>query len=116
MYKKLDDIKIRFNKFKAVNQQTNENKVLKPKVLDNVRDLFNDLYYIWKDKYNEEKDGLNTKEENSLYYKNLRLTDDYQYELEEEKEEKKEKKQQTSKKPDIKEPLKKSNKRSSEWI
>ena len=116
MYKKLDDFKIRFNKFKAVNQQTNENKVLKPKVLDNVRDLFNDLYYIWKDKYNEEKDGLNTKEERPLYYKNLRLTDDYQYELEEEKEEKKEKKQQTSKKPDIKEPLKKSNKRSSEWI
>ena len=44
--KKLDDFKIRFNKFKAVNQQKNENKVLKPKVLDNVRDLFNDLYYI----------------------------------------------------------------------
>ena len=46
MYKKLDDFKIRFNKFKAVNQQKNDNKVLKPKVLDNVRDLFNDLYYI----------------------------------------------------------------------
>ena len=50
-----------FNKLKAVNPQTNENKELKPKVLDNVGDLFNDLYYIYKDKYNEEKDGSNTK-------------------------------------------------------
>ena len=42
-------------KFKAVNPQTNENKVLKPKVLDNVGDLFNNLHYIYKDKYNEKK-------------------------------------------------------------
>ena len=64
------------NRFKAVNPQTNENNVLKPKVLDNVEDLFNDLYYIYKDKYNEEKDGLNTKNKKLLYYKKLRL-DDY---------------------------------------
>ena len=50
-----------FNKLKAVNPQTNENKESRPKVLDNVGDLFNDLYYIYKDKYNEEKDGSNTK-------------------------------------------------------
>ena len=37
------------------------NKVLKPKVLGSVADLFNELYYLYKDKYNEEKDGLNTK-------------------------------------------------------
>ena len=61
MYKKLNDFKNRFNKLNAVDPQTNENKVLKPKVLDNVGDLFNDLYYIYKDKYNEEKDGSNTK-------------------------------------------------------
>ena len=66
MYKKQNDFKERFNKLKAVDPQTNENKVLKPKVLDNVRDLFNDPYYIYKDKYNEEKDGLNTKEKKLL--------------------------------------------------
>ena len=43
------------NKFKAANPQTRENKVLKPRVLGNVRDLFNDLCYNYKDKYNEEK-------------------------------------------------------------
>ena len=76
MYKKLNDLK-KINKLKAVDPQTNENKVLKPKVLDNVGDLFNELYYIYKDKYNEEKDGLNTKIKNFFYYRKLRLTDGY---------------------------------------
>ena len=92
MFKKLNDFKKRFNKLKTVDQQTNENKVLKPKVLDNVGDLFNELYFVYKDKYNDEKEGLNTKSKKPFYYKKLRLTDGYQYESEEEK-------QQTSKKP-----------------
>ena len=84
---------------------------MKPKVLDNVGDLFNDLYYIYKDKYNEEKDGLNTKDKKKiLCYKKLKLTDYYQYDSEKEEEEKEEK-QQISKKPDKKEPPKKNNKR-----
>ena len=37
----------------------------------------------YKDKYNEEKDGLNTKNKKFFYYKKLRLTDDYQYGSEE---------------------------------
>ena len=68
MYKKLNDFKKRFNKLKTVDPQTNKNKVLKPKVLDNVGDLFNELYYIYKDKYNEEKDGLTTKNKKVFYY------------------------------------------------
>ena len=44
MYKKLTDVLKQINKFKAVNPQRDENKVLKPKVLDNGGDLFNDLY------------------------------------------------------------------------
>ena len=39
---------------------------MKSKVLDNVRDLFNELYYIYKDKYNDEKDGLNTKKQKTF--------------------------------------------------
>ena len=57
---------------------------MKSNVLDNVRDLFNDLYYIYKDKYNEETDGLNTNNKKLFYYKKLRPTDNYQYESEEE--------------------------------
>ena len=54
-------IKKKINKLKTVNPQTDENKVLQSKVLDNVGDLFDELYYIYKDKHNEEKDGLNSK-------------------------------------------------------
>ena len=93
MYKKLHDFKKRFNRLKNVDPQTNENKIQKQKVLDNIRDLFNELYYIYKDKYSEEKGGLKTKNK-LFYYKKLRLIDDYQYESEE--------KQQSSKKPDKK--------------
>ena len=105
----------KFNKLKAVNPQADENTVLKPNVLDNVGDLFNELCYIYKDKYNEEKDGLNTKDKKHFYYKKLRLTDDYQYQSQEEENE-----QQTSKKPDKKEPLKKPTKdnvsKFNEWV
>ena len=73
---------------------------MKPKCLDNVRDLFNELDYVYKDKHNEEKDGLNTKNKKLFYYEKLRPTDDYQYEFEEEKKEEKE--QQTSKKNHLK--------------
>ena len=66
-YKRLNDFKKRFNRFnKTVNPQTDDNKVLKPKVLDDTGDLFNNLYYIYKDKYNERKDGLNTKDKKKL--------------------------------------------------
>ena len=61
MYKKLNDFKKRFNKLKTVDPLTDENKVLKPKVLDNVGDYFNELYYFYKDKCSEEKDSLKTK-------------------------------------------------------
>ena len=64
LYKKLSYFFKKINKLKAVDLKTNENKVLKPNVLDNVGDLFINLYYIYKDKYNEEKDGLNTKDKN----------------------------------------------------
>ena len=50
MYKRLNDFKKRINRLKAVNPQTDGNKVLKENVLDGVADIFNELYYIYKDK------------------------------------------------------------------
>ena len=82
--------------FKIVNPREN--------VLSDVEDLFNELHYICKDKYNKEKNGLKSKDTNKFDYKKLRLTDDYQYESEEEKE------QQTSRKLDQKGPPKKPTK------
>ena len=54
IYKRLTDFQKRFNKLKIVNPQADE-KNLKAKVLDDVGDLFDELYYIYKDKYNEKK-------------------------------------------------------------
>ena len=70
VYKRLNDFKKRFSRLKIVNPQIDEIKNLQEKGLDNVRDLFNELYYIYKDKYSKEKDGLNTKYKKN-YYKNL---------------------------------------------
>ena len=84
--------------------------------IDNVWDLFNELYYINKDKYNEETNSLNTKDKKLLYHKKLRLTDDYQYEPEKEKEEK----QQTSiishKKESPKKPTKDDLSEINKWV
>ena len=70
VYKRLNDFKKRFSRLKIVNPQIDEIKNLQEKGLDDVRDLFNELYYIYKDKYSKEKDGLNTKYKKN-YYKNL---------------------------------------------
>ena len=82
---------------------------MKLKVLDSVGDLFNDLYYIYKDKYNEEKDGLNTKNKKYFYYKKSRLTDDCQYKSEEEKEEEEEVEMQKKKNRLVKSLIKKNH-------
>ena len=93
--KKLDNFHKIFTKLKKVIPQEDTNKNLKEKVLDNAGDLCNELYYIYKDKYNEEINSLNTKDSKKFNYKKLRLTDDYLYYSEEEQE-------QTSKKSDEK--------------
>ena len=50
MYKRLNDFQKRFNRLRTVNSQRDNNKVLNEKFLDGVGDLFNELYYIYKDK------------------------------------------------------------------
>ena len=69
-------------KFQSIGPQTKNNE-LTEKVLDNVRDLFNDLYYIFKERYEEEKDDLNRKSK-KIDSTKLRLADDYQHDSEEE--------------------------------
>ena len=46
---------------KNVTPQTEANKNLKEKALNDVGDLFNELYYILKDKYNEKNGWLNPR-------------------------------------------------------
>ena len=96
MHKKLNDFHKKLTKFKNVNPQAKENEDLKAKVLGNVGDLFNDLYYIYKERYEEEKDTLNKKTQKKIDYTKLRLVDEYLYGFEEED-------KKTDKKPNKKE-------------
>ena len=66
MHKKLNDFHKKFTKFKNVSPQTKTNENLKEKVLGNIGDLYNELYYIYKDKCNEEINSLNTKDTKTI--------------------------------------------------
>ena len=48
------------------------------RILDNAGDLFNEFYYCYKERYEEEKNDLNAKDRKKFDYEKLRLTDDYQ--------------------------------------
>ena len=67
----------------------------------NAGDIFNELYYIYKEKYEEEKDALNEKYAKKFDFTKLRLTDDYTYESvkEEKVTDKKSNKKEPPKKP-----------------
>ena len=68
-------------------------KELKNKVLCNAENLYNKLYYIYKDKCNKEINSLDTKNKKKLDYKKLRLSY-YKYLSEEDQEEQEEQKEQ----------------------
>ena len=68
--------------------EKNKQKELKNKVLCNAENLYNKLYYIYKDKCNKEINSLDTKKK--LDYQKLSLSDDL-YSSEEEQEEQKNK-------------------------
>ena len=95
MHKRLKKFHEEFTSLKNVTPRKKANKNLKEKVLDNAGNLFNDRYYIYKNKYNEKINSLDTENKKKFCYKKLRLTDDYLYSSEEEQ-------QQTSKKESFK--------------
>ena len=96
MHKRLNDFHKKLIKLESVNLQTEANNDLKAKVLDNAGDIFNELYYICKEKYEKEKDVLNEKDTKKF---------------ESEKEEK-----ETDKMPNKKEPPKKTTENSAKEL
>ena len=62
-----------YKKFTSLNNlvlRTENNKVLKQEVLNNAGDIYNKLYYIYKNKYNKKINSLDTKNRTSLIIKN----------------------------------------------
>ena len=88
-------------KFTSLNNLTprTENKEkLKQEVLNNAGDIYNELYYIYKNKYNKKINSLDAKNRIRLDYKKLRLADIYDYLSDEEQKEKQEEKQEEKQK------------------
>ena len=79
MHKRLNDFHKKFIRLKGVNPQTKSNEDLKAKVLDSAGDIFNEMYYIRKEKYEEKKDALNEKDTKKFDYTKLRLSDYCEY-------------------------------------
>ena len=86
LYKKLNKFNHEIISLKNVASQKKEKKELKNKVLSNAENLYNKLYYIYKDKCNEEINSLDTKNKEKFDHKKLRLSG-YQYLSEEGQEE-----------------------------
>ena len=77
----------KFISLKNLTPRTENNKKLKQEMLINAGDLYNSLYYIYKNNYNKKINSLSTKNKIKLDYKKLRVSDDYLYSSEKEQEE-----------------------------
>ena len=76
------------NSLNNLKPRTKDNKVKRLEVLIYAGYIYNKLYYIYKSKYNREKDRLSIENKRKLDYKELNL-DDHQHSSEEEQEEQK---------------------------
>ena len=79
MFSIMKEIHQKFNNLSNLKTRTKDNEKRKQKVLANVADIYNELYYVYKSKYNK------------FDYKKLRLSNNYQ-DLSEEEQEKQDEK------------------------
>ena len=70
IHKTLKNLNKKIACLKNVAPRTKDNEDKKKEVLNNIEDLYNELYYIYKDKYNEEEFNLNKKTKKNLTTKN----------------------------------------------
>ena len=94
MFSIMKDYHKKFNSLSNLKTRTKDNEKRKQEVLTNVGDIYNELYDIYKRKYNKKIDRLSAKNKIKLNCKQLRLSDEYLYSSEEEQEEKQDKKQE----------------------
>ena len=70
MFNLMKDYHKKFNSLNKLKPQKENNKKQKQEVLTNVRDIYNELYDIYKSKYNKKIDKLSAKDKKSLIIKN----------------------------------------------
>ena len=67
MFSQMREYQEKFNKLDYLKTRTENNKRRKQRVLAYVSDIYNELYYIYKNKYNKKRDALSA--ENKKIYK-----------------------------------------------
>ena len=90
MFNLMKEYHKKFNSLNKLKPQKENNKKRKQEVLTNVGNIYNELYAIYKSKYNKKIYSLDARNKKKLDYKKLRLSD-YLYSTEEEQEKKGEK-------------------------
>ena len=80
----------KFNKLNNLKTRIKDNEKRKQEVLTNIGDIYNELYDIYKNKYNKKIDRLSAKNKKKLDCEQSRLSDNYLYSSKEEQEEEQE--------------------------
>ena len=70
MFNLMKDHHKKFNSLNKLKPQKENNEKRKQEVLTNVGDIYNELYDIYKSKYNKKINSLGTKDKKSLITKN----------------------------------------------
>ena len=91
MFNLMKEYHKKVNSLNKLKPQKENNKKRKQEVLTNVGDIYNELYDIYKSKYNKNINSLDAKNKKKLDYKKLRLSDNYLCSSEEEEKEEKQK-------------------------
>ena len=61
MFSQMREYQQKFNKLDYLKTRTENNKRRKQRVLAYVSDIYNELYYIYKNKYNKKRDTLSAE-------------------------------------------------------
>ena len=77
MYNLMKDHHKKLNSLINLKPQTRNNKHKRLEVLIHAGDIYNELYNIYRSKYNKKIDSLSAKNEKKLDYKHLKISGDY---------------------------------------
>ena len=72
LFNMMKEIHEKYNGLNSLKPRTKDNEKLKQEVLTNVSDIYNRFYYIYKDKYSEKINSLDTKNRKELDYKKIK--------------------------------------------
>ena len=87
MFNLMKDHHQKLNSLINLKPRTRDNKNKRLEVIIHAGNIYNELYNIYRSKYNKKIDILSAKNEKKLDYKQLKISGDYWYQSDEEQEE-----------------------------